>query len=105
MDKVTNVTRIYEEYNTPSEKKRAQRGAKRMKPTGKARGYCIVTELYRGSMFAMSPIVVTEPGSLDTWNMASCEVGWEWLRKNCRRVGRKYLPKEWADYVNNLYKK
>lgn len=91
--------RVYEEYANAAEKRQAQRGAKRGRPTGKARGYCIVFD--ENGMFGSPPqydsvsgVYHTEPGEINT-AVASCGVGLNWLRTCARRVGAAYLPKAW----------
>lgn len=95
--------RVYEEYKNPKEKRQAQKGAKRGKPTGKARGYAFIfdengsfissgTPCYEG----LAPLMETEQGaSLKECPLACTNIAHEYLRENCRRVGIKHLPADW----------
>ena len=95
--------RVYEDYATSTEKKSAQRGAQRGKPTGVARGYLFVFvgngRTYQGVWEGMGPVYLLEPGSDEVHTMASTGISSQYLRENCRRVGRKHLPKVWADFL------
>jgi len=95
--------RVYEEYETPAEKKQAQRGAKRGKPTGKARGYFFAfTEngIYwsggRAMQEGVGSVFYCEPGDgPDEAGRATTSASCDWLRENCRYVGAKHLPAAW----------
>lgn len=89
---------VYEEYASPAEKRQAQKGAKRGKPTGKARGYFFAfNENGRerdGGWGGMGCVYEGQPGSTDT-RMAGTAASPDYLAKNCRRVGGHHLPKPW----------
>ena len=108
--------RVYEEYQDPQEKRKAQRGAKRGIATGKARGYVLVFNedgieyayggersiaVYNGlgELFAGG-----EPGDLPR-AMVHCTPSIDFLRNHCRSVGFETIPQEWkvafASYLNN----
>lgn len=92
--------RVYEEYASAAEKRDAQRGAKRGKPTGKSNGYLfVVNENGRnseGDLDAIVSVTEYEAGNTDPRGMlGSSGVGVIYLRTNCRRIGAKYLPPKW----------
>lgn len=90
---------VYEEYATPAEKRAAQIGAKRGKPTGKARGYFFAFNENgrtgdggyegRGQVYGGQ-----QPGSTDI-RMAGTSASAQYLQTCCRRVGGRHLPKPW----------
>lgn len=94
--------RVYEEYDTPAEKRRAQRGARRGKPTGKARAYVLVFPEHgtyfsggHSCMEALATVFDTEPGA-KAGPVATTGYCLERLRHNCRRIARRHLPPDWA---------
>ena len=92
--------RIYEEYETPVEKKRAQRGAKRGHPTGKARGYCIIFpengRCGRGFWDGVGATFFGDPGCRPHQApMSGSGIAPEYLARDCRRVAVKYLNRDW----------
>lgn len=94
----------YEEYGSPKEKQAAKKGAKRGHPTGKAKGY-LLADLDDispdGTIGAVSSI-------FDLWagygviGLAYISVSRDYLRKNCRRVGRNYIPEDWNAAFDNF---
>jgi len=92
--------RIYEEYETPAEKKRAQAGARRRRPTGKARGYCIIFpengRSGRGFWDGTGACYFGDPGCRPSQApMAGGNISPEYLASDCRRVAVKYLDRDW----------
>lgn len=97
------MVRIYEEYDSPREKRQAQRGAKRGIATGRARGYLFVFNedgihhttrcqaLYDsiGELFSGS-----KPGE-EPHSMTHSEVSITYLRFNCRFIGFDSIPQSW----------
>jgi len=94
--------RVYEDYQDAAEKHRAQRGARRGRPTGKARGYVFILFDEGGHLSGTAPIFLLDPGSDAVHTMTTTGVSQDYLRPNGRRVGKKYLPKVWADYLKHL---
>ena len=90
--------RVYEEYESAKEKRAAQNGAKRMKPTGKARAYLLVVpengRNSQGHYEGVGTVFDQPPGAEDT-RLASTAINLDFLRENCRIVGRRYLPDQW----------
>lgn len=82
---------VYEQYESAKEKREAQKGAKRGKPTGKARGYIFVFDENgmnsRGFYDASATLFDIEPGGTG--------VSLDYLRANCRKVGGIYLKGGW----------
>lgn len=91
---------VYEEYDTPAEKRKAQVGAKRGYPTGKARGYFFIfNENGRnntGGYDGYGNLFDGKPGTTDT-RMASTSASMDYLRHNCRRVGGRHLKGAWRE--------
>jgi len=94
--------KIYEEYDSPSEKRKAQRGAKRGVATGKAVGYVLVfnedgiqrhgaTAVYEGLGELMSN---EGPGS-EPNTITSVTPSLDYLRVRCRVVGWDTIPEVW----------
>ncbi len=99
--------RVYEEYDTPAEKRKAQRGAKRDTPTGKATGYIFVFDENgispNGNYDAQGHLSDSTPGA-NPGPMCGTNVGREYLRTRCRRVAGKRLPKAWRAVWDDLRK-
>jgi len=107
--------RVYEEYNTPAEKRRAQRAAKPLKRgniTGRSRGYVLVFNEDGNSSCAgkytyggIANVYNTEPGD-GPHSLASADPSLDYLQTNCRIVGFDYLPPEWqkafANHIERL---
>lgn len=103
--------RVYEEYRDNAEKRRAQRGAKRAVPTGQARGYVFLfDENSRGShghMEGLATVIELDQGAEPSYprgalNLSS--ISDEYLRDNCRRVGRCHLTGSWKALAEDLMK-
>jgi len=93
--------RIYEEYDTPQEKRKAQKGAKRGKATGKARGYLLVfnEDGYSGTCEATygalgELMAGVEPGD-EPRVITSCNPHVDFLRTHCRFIGWDTVPEVW----------
>ena len=94
--------RVYEEYESSSEKRKAQdasRPLSRMKPTGKSRGYTLVFHEdgcagTPGTLNACGNILNTEPGD-GPHSLSHCTPSRGYLSDNCRVVGMDYIPAEW----------
>lgn len=86
---------VYEEYKNPAQKRAAQKGAKRGKPTGKAPAFIFVYHENgvgpRGMVEAT--VAIYDPPTPD--NLAGTSVSRDYLRTQCRRVGAKHLPPAW----------
>ena len=93
--------RVYEEYASAKEKREAQKGATRAKPTGKARGYVFTFpengHCPDGSIEGLAPLLTNIEQGVEVkhCSMASSSVSYEYLRERCRRVGRNHLPNDW----------
>ena len=92
--------RVYEQYESAKEKREAQKGAKRGKPTGKARGYIFVFDENgmnsRGFYDASATLFDIEPGgAFPSTGMGGTGVSLDYLRANCRKVGGIYLKGGW----------
>lgn len=85
--------RAYEEYRDRAEKRKAQQGARRGMPTGRARGYVFV---FGQTGDAVGSVIELSPGSTNTGMLASTGVSLDYLRGHCRRVAKRHLPPEWA---------
>jgi len=96
--------RIYEEYESNAEKRKAQRGAKRGVATGKARGYLFIFEedgkhwsghtmVYSGA-FGELLDVGQGPGA-GPESITSVNPSDDHLRNKCRRVGFETIPDAW----------
>lgn len=93
--------KCYEEYESTKEKRQATKnGCKRSKPTGKARGYLLTdgngsTSSAQGSMFGVvSSVFDVAPGGPPV-SLCFCTASLNYIRDNCRLVGRCHLPPEW----------
>lgn len=86
----------FETYDSPQAKRKAQKGAKRGIPTGKANDFLLVDDDDRSTQGqgAIAAVFHQEPGS-DCHGLAYTTIGWEYKRDNCRRVGRNHLPESW----------
>lgn len=97
--------RVYEEYKSAAEKRQAQnasRPLRRMRPTGKARGYIFVFDENgvngSGNYDAVASVFDVEPGDDDPrGNLASTGVSIYHLRTCCRAVGGIHLPPKWKE--------
>jgi hypothetical protein len=102
-----DTMRVYEEYDTPQEKRQAQIGASRGKPTGKARGY-MFTFQYRGEIQAFAPVFKLEPGAGIPRAagggvfVCGCQPSHDYIRQNCRAVGLCHLPDDWRAFGEDL---
>ncbi len=94
--------RTYEEYDSPAEKRDAQRGATRGKATGMARGYILVFDedgSHRSGTVTclqalgelMSNVEPGDPPRSVTYATPSHG----FLRSHCRKVGFFNIPPEW----------
>lgn len=95
------MIRIYEEYKTPQDKRRAQVGAKRGQPTGKARGYILVWDDdgfwgagHEYCYNALGSICELEEGEAPRM-IGHVTPSHGYLGEKCRRVGREHMPREW----------
>jgi len=98
--------RVYEEYNSPADKRRAQRQSsllKRKHPTGQAVGYLLVFDEDGNSTAGSGKYTYSaygelmadrQPGS-DPVSIVSCDPSWDYLSKNCRLVGFDHIPEKW----------
>jgi len=97
--------RVYEEYESKAEKRKAQRDSaplKRCHPTGEARAFLLVfdedgIECYHGSdpcYSAFGTMLFTEPGD-GPHGLSGCTPSRAFLSENCRRVGFEHIPAEW----------
>ena len=103
--------RVYEEYRDNAEKRRAQRGARRAIPTGQARGYVFLfDENGRGShgnMEGLATVIELDQGAEPHTPRAAlnlCGISDDYLRTNCRRVGRCHLTGSWKVLADDLMK-
>jgi hypothetical protein len=99
--------RVYEEYATAKDKHKAQRGATRAQPTGKAKSFVFVYPSTDGKMWGVGCLSLYEnlPEVVDpntVYSMADSEIAWQFLHQQCRRIGKKYLPPAWAKYLKHL---
>lgn len=98
--------RIYEEYDNPREKRRAQRGAVRGQATGQARGYLLVFD-EDGSWIShhtTGPVAVydglgelydgAQPGDPPR-SIVHVTPARGFLASHCRLVGFDSLPEKW----------
>lgn len=100
--------RIYEEYATPTDKRRAQKGAKLCKATGKAKGYLFVFN-EDGMRSDRDETVYDALGEcLETNDGLPCSItsvtpSLNYLRHWCRRIGFATLPEVWKRaFANKL---
>ena len=99
--------RVYEEYDSPAEKRKAQKGAKLRKATKKALGYILVFDedgretfsygdgSYYSAISALSELMsYGEPGE-GPQAIYMGYINTEILTKNCRAISFDEMPKEW----------
>ena len=97
---------VFEEYASDKEKRAAQKGAKRGKPTGKARGYFFAFTCngwVNGSIDGVGSVFDVQPGG-PPQAMGSCSSSRAHLRERCRRVGARHLPPEWKKEYDHYRK-
>ena len=95
--------RTYEEFDTPKEKRAAQRGAQRGKATGKSRGYTLVFDEDGRHSLGNSDPTYDAIGELmagrelgdPPHTITHCTPSTGYLRNNCRKVGFDSIPHEW----------
>ena len=104
--------RVYEEYPSARTKRRSQKGARRAKPTGKARGYIYVFN-ENGSFIGSrsGPFYDADVSTYDEDDFSpgpvrrsGSVVSREHLTRRCRFVGLGHLPKPWKEYGKALLK-
>lgn len=95
---------VYEEYKSPAEKRAAQKGAKRGKPTGMSRGFIFVMDKRSncsGNLDIIASFHDMEPGCKDPDGSLGCvSASHEYVRTHCRRVGGCHLPQLWREKWN-----
>lgn len=109
MSKFNPIT-VYEEFASKADKRKAQVGAKRGKPTDKNTGFIFVYgdlpgRVQNGTYMrdAYAAVFEQTPGSDLSGGCTSTSVSDDFLRERCRRVGGKYLTGKWKaayDYVH-----
>ncbi len=100
---------VYEEYATAADKKKAQRGAKRGRPTGKATGYFFAfNENGRnnlGGFDGVGSVIDTKGEPVgDSVALASVGPSLGYLLLKCRRIGAAHLSPVWKREYNRLKK-
>lgn len=100
---------VYEDYDSPKEKSKAQRTAKpKMRvPTGLARGYIFVfaeTANVIGLHDCVSSLLPMEPGEKAPKSLVSSQVSKDYLRGQCRRIGAIHLPPDWRTLYDYYYR-
>lgn len=100
--------RVYEEYDSPQEKRKAQKGASRGQATGLARGYLLVFEEdgwagQSGVYNAFGSLLKLAPGD-NPVIIGHVTPHVDFLRGHCRRIGFDAMPKSWQKvFVKELY--
>jgi hypothetical protein len=100
--------RVYEEYDSPQEKRKAQKGASRGQSTGLARGYLLVFEEdgwagQAGVYNALGSLLKLSPGDNPVM-IGHVTPHVHFLSERCRRVGFDAMPKSWQKaFVKELY--
>ena len=100
------MIRFYEEYETTSEKRAAQRGATLRQPTGKARAFILVDNREQSYLQGVVTVFQQAPGCPGPCPAALTvdEMSLDFLRHKCRMVGRRYLPDGWKKALFDYYK-
>ena len=101
--------RVYEEYDSPAAKRKASRGAVRVRPTGKARGYLLVFDedgryLEGGQpcFFGLAELL-SESDPDNPRLVTGMSIPVDHLERNCRRIGFDSLPVRWKSaFANKL---
>ena len=91
--------RFYEEYSTPADKHKAQRGAKRGKITGKAESYMCIFDSQHNECISSCFFDDIDGISL---NVNGCSA--DYLYGNCRRIAKNSVPLAWLENANRYFK-
>ena len=92
--------RFYEEYFNIQDKRKAQKGAKRGKLTGKADGYICVIPYLEANLGRYNCISSVCYNDLEGNTLNFGEVSFDYLWKNCRRIAKSEVPLEWLKNAN-----
>lgn len=99
--------KCYEEYDSPTARRKAQRGASRGKTTGKAKGYLVVFygDRQDGKWDGLGEVMQHAPPE-NPQLVSHVDGHADFLRTHCRSIAWRELPEKWRHcFLNELTKR